>query len=157
MSEETIKKIKDIREMTGLSRSAFSEKYGIPINTVRDWEQEVRRCPDYVNQLLERCAISDAEDAISPEEMTERQQQFYKRGQSNLSNFNYEKGGKRHIKSGNVIPTLIGKFKNGIEVIGFLDKAGRCVSIAYFERGSFNKMILECEEKLFEEQKNKSE
>ncbi len=33
------------RAATGLSQSAFSDKYGIPVGTLRDWEQG-RRLPD---------------------------------------------------------------------------------------------------------------
>lgn len=46
-------KIKEIRKLTGLSQIQFSEKYGIPLPTIRHWEQGQRKCPQYVLDLLE--------------------------------------------------------------------------------------------------------
>lgn len=45
--------IKEIRKKTGLSQTLFSKKFGIPVATLRDWEQGRRKCPDYVNTMLE--------------------------------------------------------------------------------------------------------
>jgi len=49
--------IKDLREITDLSQQAFAEKYGIPFNTIRNWESAIgssrhRDCPEYVFRLL---------------------------------------------------------------------------------------------------------
>lgn len=46
-------RIKDIRSLTGLSQPQFSEKYKIPIPTLRHWERGDRECPEYVLDLLE--------------------------------------------------------------------------------------------------------
>ncbi len=45
--------IKEIRKLTSLSQPKFCEKYGIPLQTLRKWEQGYSRCPDYVVELLE--------------------------------------------------------------------------------------------------------
>lgn len=45
--------IKELRTLTGLSQSAFSKKYNIPIRTIQDWEGEKRIPPEYVIELLE--------------------------------------------------------------------------------------------------------
>lgn len=45
--------IKEIRDLTGLSRAKFAEKYNIPVGTIRDWEQEKRKCTEYLLDLLE--------------------------------------------------------------------------------------------------------
>lgn len=45
--------IKELRKLTGLSQKQFSEKYGIPLPTIRHWEQKQRECPQYVLDLLE--------------------------------------------------------------------------------------------------------
>ena len=46
-------KIKEIRELTGLNRKEFCEKYQIPYQTVTDWELGHRTAPDYVIRMLE--------------------------------------------------------------------------------------------------------
>lgn len=45
--------IKEIRTLTGLSQPQFSQKYNIPLPTLRHWEQKQRECPQYVLELLE--------------------------------------------------------------------------------------------------------
>lgn len=45
--------IKEIRASTGLNRVEFSNKYRIPVETLRHWERGDRKCPDYVMELLE--------------------------------------------------------------------------------------------------------
>lgn len=45
--------IKEIRHLTTLSQPKFCEKYGIPLQTFRKWEQGYSHCPDYVVELLE--------------------------------------------------------------------------------------------------------
>lgn len=48
-----VMEIKELRKLTGLSQKQFSEKYGIPLPTIRHWEQGQRECPRYVLDLLE--------------------------------------------------------------------------------------------------------
>lgn len=45
--------IKEIRALTGLSQTDFSEKYNIPKRTLQDWEYKKRTPPEYVVNLLE--------------------------------------------------------------------------------------------------------
>lgn len=45
--------IKEIRQLTNLSQPKFCEKYGIPLATLRKWEQGHRTCSSYVAELLE--------------------------------------------------------------------------------------------------------
>lgn len=51
--------IKDIRALTGLNRTKFCEKYGIPVRSCEDWENGVRTPPNYVVSLLERVVKLD--------------------------------------------------------------------------------------------------
>lgn len=51
--------IKEIRKLTGLSQEKFSLHYNIPKRTLEDWERGVRKCPQYVLELLERCVKTD--------------------------------------------------------------------------------------------------
>ena len=44
--------IKELRLSQDLSQKDFSEKYKIPLGTLRRWEQGVTETPDYVLQLL---------------------------------------------------------------------------------------------------------
>ena len=46
--------IRELRDRTGLSQKAFSEMYGIPVSTVRKWEQGESTPPEYVIRLLAR-------------------------------------------------------------------------------------------------------
>lgn len=45
--------IKELRTLSGLSQPQFSQKYNIPLPTLRHWEQGQRECPKYVIELLE--------------------------------------------------------------------------------------------------------
>ena len=56
-------KIKEIRELSGLSQDKFGQKYSIPVGTLRNWEQGKRECPDYVLSLLERVVREDFKEA----------------------------------------------------------------------------------------------
>lgn len=53
--------IKKLRELTGLSQQAFSDKYEIPKRTIEDWEGGRRKPPEYVVKLLERVVKGDIE------------------------------------------------------------------------------------------------
>lgn len=47
------KKIKDLREGTGMTRKEFSEHTGIPVRTLEDWEAARRNPPEYIPKLIE--------------------------------------------------------------------------------------------------------
>ena len=55
-----MKTIKEIRDTSGLSRSDFATKYGIPLRTMEDWEAERRKCPSYLISLLDRAVTEDS-------------------------------------------------------------------------------------------------
>lgn len=57
----TVMTVREMRELLGLSRAAFSRIYKIPVRTLEDWEAGRRKCPDYVLHLLERCVKDDKE------------------------------------------------------------------------------------------------
>ena len=44
--------IKEIRTSTGLSQTQFSAAFNIPKRTIQDWEQGLRKCPEYVAELI---------------------------------------------------------------------------------------------------------
>ena len=46
--------IKEIREHTGLSQSAFARATGVPVRTLQQWEQGRSKPPAYVESLIER-------------------------------------------------------------------------------------------------------
>lgn len=54
--------IKELRELTGLSQQAFSEKYGIPKRSIENWEGNKRVPPNYVLSLLERVVLEDTKN-----------------------------------------------------------------------------------------------
>jgi len=47
------KKIRELRESTGMNRKEFCEFFEIPYRTVSEWERDGRHAPDYVIRLLE--------------------------------------------------------------------------------------------------------
>ena len=47
------KKIKELREATGMNRRQFCEFFQIPYRTVTEWERDNRHAPEYVLRLLE--------------------------------------------------------------------------------------------------------
>lgn len=46
-------RIKELRELTGLNRKEFCEKFEIPYRTVTEWELGHRNAPPYVLRFLE--------------------------------------------------------------------------------------------------------
>lgn len=46
--------IKELRESTGMTQKAFAELYGIPLSTLRKWEQREASPAPYVVSLLAR-------------------------------------------------------------------------------------------------------
>ena len=46
--------VKEIREATGMSQKAFAQMYGIPLSTLRNWEQGANSPAPYVVNLLSR-------------------------------------------------------------------------------------------------------
>lgn len=44
--------VKQLREMTGMSQSEFSDHFEIPVKTYQNWEQGGRRIPEYLFRLL---------------------------------------------------------------------------------------------------------
>lgn len=47
-------KIKELRDTTGLTQQAFAERYGIPLSTLRKWEQGEATPAPYVTALIAR-------------------------------------------------------------------------------------------------------
>ena len=56
--DENIRSIQ-IRSISGLSRKAFCDKYGIPVRTVEAWDAGVNDPSDWVMDLLERVVRED--------------------------------------------------------------------------------------------------
>ncbi|MEE1243460.1 helix-turn-helix domain-containing protein [Frisingicoccus sp.] len=46
--------VKEIRESTGMSQKAFATLYGIPLSTLRNWEQGINSPAPYIVNLLAR-------------------------------------------------------------------------------------------------------
>ena len=50
--DDKAKKIKELRESTGMNRREFCEYFDIPYRTVTEWERDMRHASDYVVRLL---------------------------------------------------------------------------------------------------------
>ena len=49
----TAEQVKTIRAKSGLTQSAFADRFEIPLRTLEDWERGTRQPPIYVLQMLE--------------------------------------------------------------------------------------------------------
>lgn len=49
----------EIRAILGISRTAFSRKYNIPLRTLEEWDAGRKTPPDYVLNMLERVVRED--------------------------------------------------------------------------------------------------
>lgn len=54
--------IKELRASTNLSQSAFAEMFGIPLSTLRKWEQNESTPPAYVINFIEKSLPSFKEE-----------------------------------------------------------------------------------------------
>lgn len=45
-------KISDLRNVTKMSQRQFAEHFGIPVGTLRNWEQGIANPPEYVFQMI---------------------------------------------------------------------------------------------------------
>lgn len=50
---------RELREQSGMTRTQFSEYFGIPYRTIQDWELGNRKCLDYVLKLMEYKLINE--------------------------------------------------------------------------------------------------
>jgi len=55
-----VPRVKSMRRALGLTQEQFSARYGIPLGTLRDWEQGVKE-PDTAAKSYLRCIMGDAE------------------------------------------------------------------------------------------------
>lgn len=53
------KKIKELRESTGMNRRQFCDYFQIPYRTVSEWERDGRHAPDYLIRLLEYYILAE--------------------------------------------------------------------------------------------------
>lgn len=44
---------KNLREASGMSMTEFAKYFNIPYRTIQNWEYGVRKCPEYVVELME--------------------------------------------------------------------------------------------------------
>ena len=70
--EDYAKKIRELRESTGMNRKEFCEYFGIPYRTMTEWERDNRHAPDYVVRLLAyyigaEKLVKKPEDAVQSE------------------------------------------------------------------------------------------
>lgn len=49
---ELSKKIRELRNETGLNRKQFAEHFQIPLRTVEEWEAGRRKPPEYIPRLI---------------------------------------------------------------------------------------------------------
>lgn len=46
--------IKELRKQTKMSQQQFANYFGLPLRTLQGWEQDRRKPPDYLVELLKR-------------------------------------------------------------------------------------------------------
>ncbi len=57
---QIVPRVKTLRRVLRLTQEQFSERYGIPLGTLRDWEQGAKE-PDTAAKSYIRCIMGDAE------------------------------------------------------------------------------------------------
>jgi DNA-binding transcriptional regulator YiaG len=45
--------IKELREKYGMDRPKFAKYFNLPYRTLQNWELDIRKCPDYLLELME--------------------------------------------------------------------------------------------------------
>lgn len=66
--------IKELRESTGMTQKAFAQMFGIPVSTLRKWEQREATPAPYVVNLLARAL---REDDASLQKIAGKKETFY--------------------------------------------------------------------------------
>lgn len=51
--------IREMRARMGITQSEFAERYQIPFRTIQNWETGMRKPPEYILNMLERCVSKD--------------------------------------------------------------------------------------------------
>lgn len=64
-------RIRQLREKSALSQSEFADRVGVPVGTLRNWEQGRRVPPDYVVTLLETIFEKEETDGNTERNETE--------------------------------------------------------------------------------------
>lgn len=67
-----MKLVRELRGETGLTQKAFADEYGIPVSTLRKWEQGEASPPEYVIRLLAKAIPEDGQVLQKVGENSER-------------------------------------------------------------------------------------
>jgi DNA-binding transcriptional regulator YiaG len=51
--------IKDLRTMSGMTQQEFANYFEIPKHTIENWEGGQRKCPEYLEKLIEYKLIKE--------------------------------------------------------------------------------------------------
>lgn len=65
--DKEITNIKELRTRTGMSQSQFADYFHIPKQTLQNWEQDRRECPQYLLELIEYKLEKERKFKITPE------------------------------------------------------------------------------------------
>ena len=44
---------RDLRKLSGMTQTQFSEYFGIPKRTIEDWDRGAKKCSEYLLDLME--------------------------------------------------------------------------------------------------------
>ena len=76
-------RIRDLRRGAGLSQKEFADHFGIPVSTLRKWEQGDSNPPVYLERLLARCLPAES-NQMRRIEATDGQVFFYHPGRNSV-------------------------------------------------------------------------
>lgn len=111
--------IRELRDFTGMTQKAFAEYYGIPLSTLRKWEQGEASPAPYIVNLLAG-TIPGADTALIRIEAGENETYFYDKNKKTISdslgNSIRVKENLEEIKPGNLIIYLQDLFAGFYEI-----------------------------------------
>jgi DNA-binding transcriptional regulator YiaG len=57
--DEDFNQLKTLRERSGMSQSQFAKYFNIPTDSIQNWEQGRRKCPQYLIDLIEYKLVNE--------------------------------------------------------------------------------------------------
>ncbi len=87
-----------IRQILGMSQREFAEYFGIPVGTLRNWEQGIAKPPEYVFTMIARCVGRDKMINIETIKFVRMLNELAERSENGIVSFQYATDETRYDK-----------------------------------------------------------